>query len=71
MTLPHPLVHPGILIFFLVFVLIFAIASMLVGSYFEVKGKMRSPGAFWFYGVFSGFVMGALTVIGVVLAHTR
>ena len=71
MMLPYPLFHPGILVFFIVFVIVFAIASMLAGSYFETKGKMKSPGAFWIFGMFSGFVMGALTVIGVVLAHTR
>ena len=67
----HPMFRPTIFFVCLAIAIVLAVVSLFIGSYCEVHGKMKSPAAFWFFGLFSGFIIGALTVIGTVMAFTR
>ena len=64
----HRMAHPGVFVGFIFIACLVAIATMLLGSWFEDKRKMTSPGGFWFYGLICGFVICLIAVIGGYLA---
>jgi hypothetical protein len=64
----YSMIHPHIFMVSLLVALVLLAVSMWLGSWCEVTTRLKSPAGFWFFGLTSGFLIGAALVLGLVLA---